>query len=109
MNITCVEPLGIGQARFEELKAHYAAMGHTLNYYMDRREDEATLMERMSDADVVVISNIKLPASVLGQCTKLKYLSVAFTGLDHIDLDLDFLNHHISLFSVLYLFYKKEF
>ena len=87
MNITCVEPLGIGQARFEELKAHYAAMGHTLNYYMDRREDEATLMERMSDADVVVISNIKLPASVLGQCTKLKYLSVAFTGLDHIDLE----------------------
>ena len=87
MNITCVEPLGIGQARFEELKAHYAAMGHTFNYYMVRREDEATLVERMRDADVVVISNIKLPASVLGQCTKLKYLSVAFTGLDHIDLE----------------------
>lgn len=87
MNITCVEPLGIGQGRFETLKAHYASMGHTFNYYMDRREDEASLVERMHDADVVVISNIKLQAAVLSQCSKLKYLSVAFTGLDHIDLE----------------------
>lgn len=86
MNIVCVESLGIGRERFESLKAHYAAMGHTFTYYLDRKEDEATLADRMRDADVAVISNIKLPASVLSQCTKLRYLSVAFTGLDHIDL-----------------------
>ena len=40
----------------------------------------------MKDAEVAVISNIKLPAAVLQQCPKLQYLSVAFTGLDHIDL-----------------------
>ena len=86
MNIICVESLGIGRERFESLKAHYAAMGHNFTYYMDRREDEATLADRMRDADVAVISNIKLPATVLSQCPKLRYLSVAFTGLDHIDL-----------------------
>ena len=86
MNIICVESLGIGRERFESLKAHYAAMGHNFTYYMDRREDEATLADRMRDADVAVISNIKLPAAVLSQCPKLRYLSVAFTGLDHIDL-----------------------
>lgn len=86
MNIVCVEPLGIGRERFESLKAHYAAMGHAFTYYMDRREDEATLTERMHDADVAVISNIKLSAAVLGECRQLRYLSVAFTGLDHIDL-----------------------
>ncbi len=86
MNIICVESLGIGRERFESLKAHYAAMGHHFTYYMDRREDEATLADRMRDADVAVISNIKLPAAVLSQCPKLRYLSVAFTGLDHIDL-----------------------
>ncbi len=86
MNIVCVESLGIGRERFEALKAHYAEMGHEFTYYMDRKEDEATLAERMSGADVSVISNIKLPATVLSQCKKLKYLSVAFTGLDHIDL-----------------------
>ena len=86
MNIVCAESLGIGRERFETLKAHYAEMGHEFTYYMDRKEDEATLAERMSGADVAVISNIKLPATVLSQCKKLKYLSVAFTGLDHIDL-----------------------
>lgn len=86
MNITCVESLGIGRDRFESLREHYLALGHDFTYYIDRREDEDTLVERMRNADVVVISNIKLPATVLSQCTRLKYLSVAFTGLDHIDL-----------------------
>ena len=61
-------------------------MGHAFTYYMNRREDEDTLVERMHEADAAVISNIKLPAAVLSQCPKLRYLSVAFTGLDHIDL-----------------------
>ena len=87
MNIVCVESLGISQSRFEELKSHYASMGHEFSYYMDRREDEDTLADRMRNADVVVISNIKLSASVLAQCPKLRYLSVALTGLDHIDLE----------------------
>ena len=86
MNIVCVEPLGIGRERFEQLKKRYARMGHGFAYYMDRREDEASLVERMTDADVAVVSNIKLGASVLSRCPQLKYLSVAFTGLDHIDL-----------------------
>lgn len=86
MNIVCVESLGISRERFESLKAHYSAMGHDFTYYMDRREDEATLADRMREADVAVISNIKLSAAVLAQCPKLRYLSVAFTGLDHIDL-----------------------
>ena len=86
MNIVCVESLGISRERFEELKKHYAAMGHEFIYYMDRREEEQTLVERMRDAEVAVISNIKLSAAVLSQCPKLRYLSVAFTGLDHIDL-----------------------
>ena len=71
MNIICVESLGIGRERFESLKAHYAAMWHNFTYYMDRREDEATLADRMRDADVAVISNIKLPATVLSQCPNL--------------------------------------
>ena len=40
----------------------------------------------MPDADVAVISNIPLREEVLRACPKLRFLSVAFTGLDHIDL-----------------------
>ena len=86
MNIVCVEPLGISQEHFEELKNTFAAQGHTFQYYLDRKEDAATLASRMKEADIVVISNIRLTSEVLAQCPHLCYLSVAFTGLDHIDL-----------------------
>lgn len=86
MNIVCVEPLGISQEHFENLKKEFASQGHTFQYYLDRKEDAPTLTERMKEADIAVISNIKLPADVLQRCTHLQYLSVAFTGLDHIDL-----------------------
>lgn len=87
MNIVCVEPLGISQDYFENLKKEFGSEGHTFQYYLDRKEDASTLTDRMKEADIAVISNIKLPATVLEQCTHLQYLSVAFTGLDHIDLD----------------------
>lgn len=86
MHIAVVEPLGIGKEQFEQMKQEFVAQGHTFTYSMDRNEAETALVERMKDADVVVISNIKLAATVLSQCPNLKYLSVAFTGLDHIDL-----------------------
>ncbi len=86
MKITCIEPLGISREHFNELKKEFVAKGHAFDYYMDRKEDPNTLVERMKEANIVVVSNIKLPATVLQQCPQLKYLSVAFTGLDHIDL-----------------------
>lgn len=87
MKIVCVEPLGISTEHFEALKTDFACRNHDFEYYMDRREDATTLIRRMRDADVAVISNIPLKSDVLSQCAKLKMLSVAFTGLDHIDLN----------------------
>lgn len=86
MNITCVEPLGISEKSFAEIQSNFATKGHKFNFYLDRKEDETILTERMKDCDIAIISNIKLSSTVLSQCPNLKMLSVAFTGLDHIDL-----------------------
>ena len=86
MNITCVEPLGISEEQFKRLQDGFAAKGHKFNYFMDRNEDAAALAERMKDSEIAVISNIRLDGTTLAACPKLKMLSVAFTGLDHIDL-----------------------
>ena len=86
MRISCIEPLGISAEHFEELKKDFAAKGHEFRYHMDRNEAEAELVSRMRDAEVVIVSNIKISASVLAACPSLRMLSVAFTGLDHIDL-----------------------
>lgn len=86
MKIVAVEPIGISAERAESIKQELAVKGHEFVWYPDRKEDTATLVERMKDAEVVIISNIPLPAEVLSQCPKLQFLNVAFTGLDHIDL-----------------------
>ena len=87
MNITCVEPLGISQEDFESIKVDFENKGHRFSYYMDRNESEQVLIDRMKDSDIVIISNIPLKQHVLEACSNLKMLSVAFTGLDHIDLE----------------------
>lgn len=85
MKIVSVEPIGISKEKAQEIAAEMAALGHEFVCYPDRKEDAETLRERMKDAEIVIISNIPLKAEVLSACPKLRFLSVAFTGLDHID------------------------
>ena len=87
MKIVAVEPIGISAERAQEIRQDLAGKGHEFVWYADRKEDPATLIERMKDAEVVMISNIPLREEVLSQCPKLQFLNVAFTGLDHIDMD----------------------
>lgn len=87
MKIIAVEPIGISEERAAAIAADLALRGDEFVCYRDRKEDAATLIERMKDAEVVIVSNIKIGADILSQCPNLKMLNVAFTGLDHIDLD----------------------
>lgn len=87
MKIVAVEPIGISEQRAAEIAADLAKKGHDFVCYRDRKEDAGTLIDRMKDAEVVIVSNIPVRANVLEQCPCLKMLDVAFTGLDHIDLD----------------------
>ncbi|MDR1878419.1 MAG: hydroxyacid dehydrogenase [Bacteroidales bacterium] len=87
MKIVVVEPVGISAEKEQEIRSRFTAMGHEFVFYPDRNEDKNVLVQRMRDADIVVISNIKTDADILSQCHRLKMLSVAFTGLDHIDLE----------------------
>lgn len=87
MKITAIEPIGISEAKAQEIACQLVKHNLDFQCYRDRKEDAATLVERMKDADIVIVSNIKITADVLAQCPKLKLLDVAFTGLDHIDLE----------------------
>lgn len=87
MKIVAVEPIGISQERAQQLAEIYAQKGHQFVVYPDRKEDAPTLIKRMQGAEVVIVSNIPLRKEVLQECKDLKFLNVAFTGLDHIDQD----------------------
>ena len=98
MKITVVEPLGIGKEQFETLRAEFKTKGCDFEYYMDRNETPDIIAQRIGDANIVVISNIRLSADTMSKCPNLKMLSVAFTGLDHIDLEYC-QNHNIEVFN----------
>ena len=87
MHIVFAESLGIAQSELEQIQSRFTQMGHTMAFYTDRNELPEELIARMSDADIVAISNIPLREQVLSHCPRLKMLSVGFTGLDHIDLN----------------------
>ncbi|MBO6117688.1 MAG: hydroxyacid dehydrogenase [Bacteroidales bacterium] len=86
LKITAVEPIGINEAKEQELKELFAKFNCTFTLYKDRKEDPETLISRIADSDVVIISNIPLKKEVLQQCPNVKLLAVAFTGIDHIDV-----------------------
>lgn len=86
MKIVFLEPLGIPQELLKEKVS--AAIGEKCEivYYDDRREDKDSLIERSADADAVVLSNFKYDREVMKHCPNLKMICVAFTGVDHIDM-----------------------
>ena len=88
MKIAVLEPLGISDEMLRSL-LNEAIAGADIEVitYPDRKTDEATLIERSADAEIVVLSNIKYPASVMEKNPNLKYVCDAFTGYDHIDMD----------------------
>lgn len=87
MKIVQVESLGVSKQELEEAKLEFEKLGHQYIYYSDIPKNEDELIARMKDADIVNISNIKLTAKAIESCPNLKYLNVAFTGVDHVDLE----------------------
>ncbi|MBO1520645.1 NAD(P)-dependent oxidoreductase [Oceanisphaera pacifica] len=86
MKIVILEPLGISDDEFNLISAPLTDNGHEIVVYDDGLSDDETLKARIKDAEVLVIANMPLSAEVIDVADKLKYISIAFTGYNHIDL-----------------------
>lgn len=84
MKIVFLESLGLSVERIENECKTLKASGHEVVIYPDRCPEKN--IERAADADVVIESNMPLGKDFFDACPNLKMLSIAFTGLDHIDL-----------------------
>lgn len=85
MKIVFLEPLGIPVEKIERECDNLRRQGHKVVIYGDRCPEKN--IERAKDADVVVESNMPLGKDFFEACPNVKMLSIAFTGLDHIDLE----------------------
>lgn len=84
--IVIMESLGISDEELAARKAPFEAQGHVFVDY-PKTTDPAKLIEEAKDADAMILANMPMPADVLRKCNKLKFIDVAFTGVDHVGLD----------------------
>ncbi len=87
MKIVLLEPLGISAGRLEELAGGLVRQGHEFISYDTVESDVEALKARAAGADVLMIANHSLPGEVIESVENLKYISVAFVGIDHIGKD----------------------
>ena len=83
MKIVIMEPLGISKEDLNQLINNYSFSVET---YDDRTSDEEEQLNRTKDADVLIIANTPLSGYVIDNCPNLKMISVAFVGVDHVDM-----------------------
>lgn len=87
MKIVVLEPLGVSEETLRSLAGRILGPQAELVCYSSRAVDRDELIRRGEGADVIAVANQPLPAEVMEQYRDLKLLTVAFTGVDHIPLE----------------------
>lgn len=85
--IVIAQPLGVSKETLDTLLAPLTSRGYHLTLWDSLPENQDDLGNRISKADLAVIANYPLKKEALDKASSLKYLCVAFTGVDHVDID----------------------
>src|SRR5690554_739800 len=85
MNIVLMEPLGISRETLEQFASKLKDKGHRFTAYDTVETNLERQKERVKDAEILIIANHPLKGEVIKVAKNLKYISIAFTGVDHID------------------------
>ncbi len=86
MKIAIIEPLGVEREKLLQIAAEVLGKDVDITYYDSFPANQAEVVARSRTADIVVLANMSYREAVLVQCPQLAMLSVAFTGIDHIDM-----------------------
>lgn len=86
MKIVVIEPLGISEEEVRTIAKPITDGGHELIVYSNKTTDSEELKMRAREAEVLVLANMPLKGEVIASDERLKMLSIAFTGVDHVDL-----------------------
>lgn len=86
MKIVLLESLGVPEDVLQTCAKPLVDAGHTFEAY-PKDTDPKVQIERAKDADVIMIANMPLSGEVISACPNLKFIDVAFTGVDHVDLE----------------------
>lgn len=86
MKISLIDPLEVKESYIEEQKEKLEKLGHVFTYYKESAKDDEEKIARLKDADIAIITNKPVSRKVI-ENTNLELIDVAFTGVDHVDLE----------------------
>lgn len=86
MKISLIDPLEVDREIIENHKEKIESLGHEFEYFEESAGSDEEKIERLKDTDIAIITNKPLTSQVINN-TKLDLIDVAFTGVDHVDLD----------------------
>ena len=86
MNIVMLESLAVSEEILNSYVKPLEGAGHTFRAY-EKSSDVEVLKEESRDADILILANMPLKQEVIRNCSHLKFIDVAFTGVDHVDLN----------------------
>ena len=87
MKIVLLEPLGIPSDRLSSLEKVLTGRGYEFKAYDTLSENVEEQKRRIAGADAVIIANHPLSGTVIDSDPALKFISVAFVGIDHVDTE----------------------
>ena len=67
--------------------------------YNDTPKDDALIVERCKDADIIITNKVQISAEVISQLPKLKLIQLTATGMNNVDQDACN-EHDVALFNV---------
>ena len=88
MNIVFAEPIGLTPNHQNIFSKVMNAQGHSVTYFDNIPTSQDELLNRARNANILVLSNYPVSADVVNSSLDLMMIAVAFTGVDHIPMDL---------------------
>jgi len=88
MKIVFAEPIGLTTSQQKSFTDEMKGLGHEVRFYDGLPSGQEELLNRTADADILVVSNYPVSEEVIEKSVNLKIIAVAFTGVDHIAMDL---------------------
>ncbi len=87
MKIVLLDPLAVSEKYYQPQVASWQREGHQVAVY-DQALSDSERLEAARSADVLLIGQRPLSQAFLTACEHLKMISVAFTGVDHVPMEL---------------------
>ena len=85
MHIAILEDLAVAPERLKAAMAPFEKEGHTFSLY-ERTGDLKVLGKEVRSAQAVILANMPLPAEAIAGAERLRFIDIAFTGTDHVDV-----------------------